>query len=213
MAIFGKKALSLHRHIVCRLNGLIDAPYNMKQKTNKLLAFEYLVYRLIEWYKEATSSTEDMPSHFSRLSVLKLLFLTAAIKDNTVDDINKKDLLETFNNFCAMQYGPVEIDVYSAIVNDTLSVYRLSNKSTEVKCSDYKIFEDLSEIARKSIDNAINILKSKNANIIRYNATQLVNITHKWQSWQNAMWLANISGNRQSPMSIDSIRKDMQYYG
>lgn len=112
-----------------------------------------------------------------------------------------------------MQYGPVEIDVYSAIVNDTLSVYRLSNKSTEVKCSDYKIFEDLSEIARKSIDNAINILKSKNANIIRYNATQLVNITHKWQSWQNAMWLANISGNRQSPMSIDSIRKDMQYYG
>ncbi len=185
----------------------------MKQKTNKILAFEYLVYRLIEWYKEATSSTEDMPSHFSRLSVLKLLFLTAAIKDNTVDDINKKDLLETFNNFCAMQYGPVEIDVYSAIVNDTLSVYRLSNKSTEVKCSDYKIFEDLSEIARKSIDNAINILKSKNANIIRYNATQLVNITHKWQSWQNAMWLANISGNRQSPMSIDSIRKDMQYYG
>lgn len=213
MAIFGKKTLSLHRHIVCRFKRLDICPYNMKQKTNKILAFEYLVYRLIEWYKESTSSTEDMPSHFSRLSVLKLLFLTAAIKDNTVDDINKKDLLETFNNFCAMQYGPVEIDVYSAIVNDTLSVYRLSNKSTEVKCSDYKIFEDLSEIARKSIDNAINILKSKNANIIRYNATQLVNITHKWQSWQNAMWLANISGNRQSPMSIDSIRKDMQYYG
>lgn len=185
----------------------------MEQSTNKILAFEYLVYHLIEWYRETASPTENMPSHFSRLSVLKLLFLAAAIKDDTVDDANKKDLLGVFNNFCAMQYGPVEIDVYSAIVNDTLSVYRLSNKSTEVKCADYKIFDNLSEVARKSIDNAINILKGKNANIIRYNATQLVNITHKWQSWQNAMWLATISGNRQSPMPTDSIRKDMQYYG
>ena len=185
----------------------------MTKDTNKILAFEYLVYRLIEWYKEVTPSTEDMASHFSRLSVLKLLFLTAAIKDNKVDDVNKKDLLGTFNNFCAMQYGPVEIDVYSAIVNDTLTVYRLSNKSIEVKRIVDKAFDNLSVVIRQSIDNSINILRCKNANIIWYNATKLVNITHKWQSWQNAMWLANISGNRQSPMTTESIRKDMQYYG
>lgn len=185
----------------------------MAQNTAKILAFEYLVYRLTEWYKETTPITENMTSHFSRLSVLKLLFLTAAIKDDTIDDVNKKDLLGTFNKFCAMQYGPVEIDVYSAIVNDTLSIYRLSNKSIEVKRDVDQAFNNLSNALRQSIDNAIHILRSKNANIIRYNATQLVNITHKWQSWQNAMWLANISGNRQSPMTIDSIRKDMQYYG
>lgn len=186
---------------------------NMIKNTYKILAFEYLVYRLIEWYKDVTSPNEDITSHFSRLSVLKLLFLSAAIKDETVDDINKKDLLGIFDNFCAMQYGPVEIDVYSAIVNDTLSVYRLSNKSVEFKKSVDRAFDNLLDVLRQSIDNAINILRSRNANIIQYNATQLVNITHKWQSWQNAMWLANISGNRQSPMSTDSIRKDMQYYG
>lgn len=185
----------------------------MTQDAAKILAFEYLVYRLTEWYKEVTPLTENMTSHFSRLSVLKLLFLTAAIKDDTIDDVNKKDLLGTFNKFCAMQYGPVEIDVYSAIVNDTLSIYRLSNKSIEVKRDVDRAFNNLSDALRQSIDNAIRILRSKNANIIRCNATQLVNITHKWQSWQNAMWLANISGNRQSPMTIDSIRKDMQYYG
>lgn len=185
----------------------------MNQNTTKILAFEYLVYRLIEWYKEVTPLMENMTSHFSRLSVLKLLFLTAAIKDDTIDDVDKKDLLETFNKFCAMQYGPVEIDVYSAIVNDTLSIYRLSNKCIEVKSDNHNVFDNLPEETRKSIQTAVNILRSRNANIILYNATQLVNITHKWQSWQNAMWLANISGNRLSPMPTDLIRKDMQYYG
>lgn len=185
----------------------------MTQNKTKILAFEYLVYRLIEWYNEVTPLSETMTSHFSRLSVLKLLFLTAAIKDDSIDDVNKKDLLGTFNKFCAMQYGPVEIDVYSAIVNDTLSIYRLSNKSIEVKRDVDRAFHNMPDMLRQSIDNALNILRSKNANIIRYNATQLVNITHKWQSWQNAMWLANISGIRQSPMTTDSIRKDMQYYG
>lgn len=185
----------------------------MAKNTYKILAFEYLVYRLIEWYKDVTSTREDITSHFSRLSVLKLLFLSAAIKDETIDDVNKKDLLGIFDNFCAMQYGPVEIDVYSAIVNDTLSFYRLSNKSIEVKRDVNRAFDNLSDELRQAIDNALNILRTKNANIIRYNTTQLVNITHKWQSWQNAMWLADISGNRQSPMTTDSIRKDTQYYG
>ena len=185
----------------------------MAKNTYKILAFEYLVYRLIEWYKDVTTNREDVSSHFSRLSVLKLLFLSAAIKDETIEEVNKKDLLGIFDNFCAMQYGPVEIDVYTAIVNDTLSFYRLSNKYIEVKRDVNRAFDNLSDELRKAIDNALNILRIKNANIIRYNASQLVNITHKWQSWQNAMWLANISGNRQSPMATDSIRKDTQYYG
>lgn len=195
------------------LNMVLMVIFYMMQKTNKILAFEYLVYCLIKWYNECMSSTNVIPSHFSRLSVLKLLFLTAAVKDNTIADVNKKDLLGTFDKFCAMQYGPVEIDLYSAIVNDTLFVYRLSNKCIEVKSVNHNVFDSLTEETRRSIENAVNILRSRNADIIRYNATQLVNITHKWQSWQNAMWLANISGNRQSPMPTDSIRKDMQYYG
>lgn len=201
--------------ILCAIfNPIALSVFNDMSKTaTKILAFEYLVCRLIEWHKEVTSTAEEFSSHFSRLSVLKLLFLSAAIKDETVGDIEKKDLLGIFNNFCAMQYGPVEIDVYSAIVNDTLSIYRLSNKSIVVKRDITHAFDNLSNALRQSIDNAIHILRSKNANIIRYNATQLVNITHKWQSWQNAMWLADISGNRQSPMTTDSIRKDTQYYG
>lgn len=186
---------------------------DMIKNTNKILAFEYLVYRLIEWYNESMSLTNIVPSHFSRLSVLKLLFLTAAVKNEAVDDVNRKDLLNTFDKFCAMQYGPVEIDIYSAIVNDSTNVFTLGNKSIEYKSQNLDVFSKLSETIRKSIDAAIKVLQSKNPHLIKYNASQLVNITHKWQSWQNAMWLAEIAGNRQSPMPTESIRKDIQYYG
>lgn len=185
----------------------------MTENTDKIIAFEYLVYRLIEWYNTTISSTNVMPPNFSRLSVLKLLFLTAAVKDETIDNIDEKDLLGTFDRFCAMQYGPVEIDVYSAIVNDTTQIYRFGNNSIEAKSSTYSIFNNLSEPIRVSIEKAIEILRAKNPYIVGYNATQLVNITHKWQSWKNAMWLAEIAGNRQSPMPTASIRKDVQYYG
>ena len=186
----------------------------MAKNTDKILAFEYLVYRLIEWYKNSVSSTtEVLPSHFSRLSILKLLFLAAAVKNDKIEDLNNQDLLGTFDRFCAMQYGPVEIDVYTAIVNDTTQLYRFGNKSIELKSTDNNIFNRLSDTIRLSIETAINLLCAKNPNIIRYNASQLVNITHKWQSWQNAMWLADIAGNRQCPMPTESIRKDVQYYG
>ena len=214
MVIFGKKALSLRWHIVCRLKCLKYFLYCMKQKTNKILAFEYLVYRLIEWYREAISSTEDIPSHFSRLSVLKLLFLISAIKDENTE--GRSDLLEIFNQFCAMQYGPVETDIYTAIVKGYTKIYKFNNRTIEIseqKDSISSIFTSLPNELRSSIDNAIRLLRDKNPQIISYPATKLVNITHKWQSWQNAMWMADISGARQFPMTVESIRKDTPYYG
>lgn len=182
-------------------------------QTNKILAFEYVVYRLIEWYNAISFSSNGMPPNFSRLSVLKLLFLTAAVKDETRNSESKKDLLDVFDNFCAMQYGPVEIDIYTAIVRGQTRIYKLNNKSIEQTCPIEDYFNALEYTLRESIDKAIKLLKNKNQNIIKYNATQLVNITHKWQSWQNAMWIANISGNRQEPMPIGSIRQDTPYYG
>jgi len=186
----------------------------MTTKTDKILAFEYLVYRLIEWYNTTISSTTNViPPNFSRLSVLKLLFLTAAVKNETIADFNKQDLLGTFNKFCAMQYGPVEIDVYAAIVKGYTQIYRFDNNSIKVIRAIGNYFDELDISLKESIDSSIALLTSKNQNIVKYSATQLVNITHKWQSWQNAMWLANLSGTRQEVMTTESIRKDTPYYG
>lgn len=186
----------------------------MSTNTTKILAFEYLVYRLIEWYNTAISSHATIiPPNFSRLTVLKLLFLTATVKNEEIEDVNKKDLLGLFNNFCAMQYGPVEIDIYTAIVKGHTKYYKLDNNSIEISQIQDDSFDSLESSLRNSIDVAISLLSTKNYNLIQYNSTQLVNITHKWQSWQNAMWIANVSGNRQEPMPTDSIRQDTPYYG
>jgi len=186
----------------------------MAINTNKILAFEYLVYRLIKWYNNTISSTTTViPPNFSRLTILKLLFLTAAVKNENIDDINKKDLLGLFNNFCAMQYGPVEIDIYTAIVKGYTKYYKFDNNSIKVSQIEEGGFDSLDPSLRDSIDVSISLLSTKNPNIIHYNSTQLVNITHKWQSWQSAMWLANLSGTRQEVMTTESIRKDTPYYG
>ena len=115
-----------------------------------------------------------------------------------------------------MQYGPVETDIYTAIVKGYTKIYKFNNRTIEIseqKDSISSIFTSLPNELRSSIDNAIRLLRDKNPQIISYPATKLVNITHKWQSWQNAMWMADISGARQFPMTVESIRKDTPYYG
>ena len=89
-------------------------------KDDKILLFEYLVYRLIEWYKDVVSDSHYINKHFSRLTALKLLFFVSTIKDT---ENGNKDLLDVFNKFYAMQYGPVEIDIYTAIVEGKTKLY------------------------------------------------------------------------------------------
>lgn len=186
----------------------------MTKNSDKILAFEYLVSRLIEWYRNSiSSSAEVLPPHFSRLSILKLLFLTAAVKNDEIKGLKNQDLLGIFDKFCAMQYGPVEIDVYTAIVKGYTQIYKFDNNSIKIIRAIGDYFNGLDASLKESIDNSIALLISKNKNIVKYSATQLVNITHKWQSWQNAMWLANLSGTRQEAMTTESIRKDTPYYG
>ena len=90
-------------------------------KVDKILLFEYLVYRLIEWYQKVVSDQKYIQKHFSRLTALKLLFFVSTIKDGENEN---SDLLDIFNNFCAMQYGPVESDIYAAIVKEKTRLYK-----------------------------------------------------------------------------------------
>lgn len=184
--------------------------YNINMRTyNKVLLFEYLLYHLIEWYKNTVSDSEDqIKKHFSRLTVLKLLFLTSAIRDKRTDC----DLLEYFDNYYAMQYGPVESDIYNAIVKPSTQLYALGVRALEFKSTDYSAFDDLTSEQRGAITNAVSTLKEKNANLIRYNASRLIEITHKWEVWQNAMAIAEMFGKRSEIMPISAIRSNLQFY-
>ena len=74
---------------------------------DKIKAFDYMLQLFEEW-RDSHEELKNKP--LSKLTALKLLFLTAAPKEDGGDN-----LLDIFNNFYAMQYGPVESDVYNAI--------------------------------------------------------------------------------------------------
>lgn len=176
----------------------------------KIPLFEYIVYRLVEWYKEVVSNNQEkIDRHFSRLTTLKLLFFVSSIKD---EQNCNKDLLDIFNKFYAMQYGPVEADVYTAIVHSKTKKYALGTRKLTI-CTPTMDFGTLNQVLIKDVDNAIDLLKKKNPQIISYNASQLINISHKWDAWKNAMGVANILGKGSEPMSIADIRANPQIYG
>ncbi len=178
-------------------------------KTNKILLFEYLIYCLIEWYKDAVSYNKHLNKHFSRLTALKLLFFVSTIKDTENDN---KDLLDIFDNFCAMQYGPVEIDIYTAIVDGKTQLYQFGVHELIVNSQDNAIFDSLNLQDKNRIDRAIMLLKNRNSKIISYPASILIDISHKWDAWQNAMSIASMLGRRCENMPINSIRANRQFY-
>jgi uncharacterized phage-associated protein len=179
-------------------------------RSQKILAFEYLVNKLIAWYQADVGQNIAIWSHFTRLTILKLLFLVSTVKDSANQN---NDLLSIFNNFVAMQYGPVESDIYSAIVAKQTRIYQFDDKRLIRLNNNYSdVFDNVPEMVRKAIDTAIDLLMQQNRQLIKLPASQLVDITHKWQSWQNAMRIAILSHRRQEPMLSSSIRQDIPYY-
>ncbi len=172
---------------------------------NKILCFEYILYQLINWYKELRPTDMSLFS-FTRLKALKLLFFVSAIRKD-----EDRDLLDVFNNFHAMQHGPVESDIYNAMIEDKLLHYNFKSRFIEVgQVLEYD-FQELGENCNR-ITNSINLLRERNEKIVTYTASQLVDLSHKWESWQIAIHMANIFDKGSEPMDCGLIRSNRQYY-
>lgn len=178
-------------------------------ENKKILQFEYIIHQLIGWYRQVVPNADQMiPSHFTRLASLKLLFFVSAVKDLSNSG---HDLLDTFNRYRAMQYGPVEVEVYSAMALQRTQFYKFGNRELQMS-SETPDFTQLSDLEKQAVDNAINALRGQNPNIVKLPASRLVDITHKWKSWQNAMSMAEWIGRDFDEMPTETIRADIPYY-
>jgi hypothetical protein len=70
---------------------------------------------------------------------------------------------------------------------------------------DEAYFDDLDVALKANMRKAIDDLKSYKCDYLRISISDLVNITHKWTSWQVSMNLANILGARREAMSTEDI--------
>lgn len=205
---------------------VLTKTYPTNRVMNKFLAFEYLICLFIEWYQEVKTD-EGYKQSFSKLTVLKLLFFTAATQ-NPEDE--NSDLLDTFGEFFALPHGPVETDIYSRInlFNDFFNLledsnsenhFTIGNNGISVSQPNKTIEQIKSELAENidpndinSLVSSLNLLKSKNDQLVTYDPFTLVDISHKWTCWKTSFNTAKILGKRSQRMSIDNIRKSDKYY-
>lgn len=175
----------------------------------KKIAFSYMITLFLDWYKKENGkeNIQDCYSAFSKLSLLKLLFLGTAIRVEN----NDPDLLDVFDNFSALPYGPVESDVYNWIIEDSIPHYTIGDRLIQIKDNNPI---DIDNSLKLSINKSIDALKRVNPRLINADAFQLVEITHKWKSWSDAYSFAEFLGQRGYAMKIEEIKNDpYKYFG
>lgn len=170
--------------------------------TTKIQAFEYFVHLLIKWYLgvdlNAPLEPEDVEkfnadNDFSKLKLLKLLFLACAESED------REEAYGIFNNFVAMQYGPVEMDVYNNL-----------DKNTSFAFDGNKLkFNEVSDIHRiELIDKIINNLQNKRNKVIKLETWYLVDLTHQYHSWKTAFKFALYHKKRAAKMNNNYLLED-----
>ncbi len=179
----------------------------MDREQNKIQAFEYLVYKLLEWYKE--SLPESNHNDLSILKVLKLTFFVSAVGTNKNSE--NDTLLDIFDNYYAMPYGHVESDVYTYIKTEVLNNITVTNRFTEISNQQEIIFNCEQEI-RDKIDNSIFQLKKINKGLIKSTSFELVDLSHMWYSWQRNYALAKGNHRNSKKIPIREIKEEDKIY-
>lgn len=139
---------------------------------------------------------------------MKLLFLAAAPKEQ-----GGSDLLDIFDNFYAMPYGPVEIDIQKAMCEDKLPSFSVKYRSIEPReGSESYNAKRYNDKFYHRVRNAVNDLRKENEKLVLLNAFELIEITHRWSSWNRAMDFAEFMKQLSAKMSIDSIRDSSKIF-
>lgn len=174
---------------------------NIKEK---LKAFEYLIFKLKDWYNEIEGFNFDN-NDFSKLKVLKLIFFSAAVNA----DKPILSLLDNFDNFYAMPYGHVESDIYKNL--NSLNLIDVDSKKTLIKnLPDY--FKDLNAEIKAKIDNSIFALKAKNINLITYSAMELVELSHMHFSWSSSFDIAKQQNKLSQSIPKEMIKSEKKFF-
>ncbi|CAA0143766.1 conserved hypothetical protein [Tenacibaculum maritimum] len=173
--------------------------------TLKIQVFEYLVFRLLEWYNESSSGKGN---DLSVLKVLKLTFFISAVGTNRDSDNTLLD--NVFDNYVAMPYGHVESDIYTFIKSNKLVNTSINNRETNIL--DSMLIGDFDSSLRKQIDNSVSLLKSINYDLINLSSFELVDLSHTWYSWQKYYSIAKECQKNSEPIPTDVIKNEDKIY-
>jgi len=153
----------------------------------KLQALDYIVDQLKSWYVEAGGDL--VQNDLSKLKVTKLLFFISAVSSSR----ETPGLLTTFDDFVAMPFGHVESELHDHM--DESAHFAITKDALRFKpgMNQYIINEGISSL-QPVIDSSIVKLKKINHGLVKYHPFTLVDLSHKWQSWNTIFSLAKRNG-------------------
>lgn len=179
--------------------------------SNKILAFEYVLFKLTEWFMKEnnlSSYTEfNQSNDLNKLKVIKLHFFVSAVNSN------KNHLLGTFDKFYAMPYGHVESDIYNSL--NELSYFSIDTKNLQVRevaILNTDCFTSLTFDIKNDIDESISSLKLINKDLINYNALELVELSHNWFSWQSMYDYARKNHRNSELIPVSLIKEENKVF-
>lgn len=182
----------------------------MEKIEEKILAFEYTIKGLAQWYTEIKTSTLSVSlDHLGKLKLFKLHFFVSAISTQNASPEN--DLLNLFDEFYALPYGPVESSIYDNL--SKTQIYDIQNISVRMKTDENTSnFERLDGEIKSLIDRSISSLKKENIDLVTYDAFTLVDISHAWLIWRMMYAKATSKGKRSERIPVELIRGNRQIY-
>lgn len=172
----------------------------------KLEVFEYIVFRLLEWQREAK------PEELNDLTILKLLklhFFVCAV------DARTNSLLSIFDNFIAAPFGHSERTIYKRI-RETKR-YEIDSRCPLVVKPEFtrtleKSFDTITTKVKSEVDTAILNLKTINYSLIKSHAFELVELSHVWYSWSRTAEWSRLTNKLNVLIPSSMIREDTKYF-
>lgn len=152
------------------------------------------------WHQEMLG---DSPNDLSKIKVLKLLFFVSAVDA----DSNNDGLLDIFNNYCALPYGPVESDIYDTLGN--LGYFNVDTVGI-VQKKEIDFIATLDD--RLRIDSAVENLKRINPSLITLKPFDLVELSHKWSCWSIVYNFALDNGSYSHPIPVELIKAETKIF-
>lgn len=181
---------------------------------DKIPYFDYFISQII--FKQFNDNKSNLDiiiklniDHcgLNKLKLLKLLFFVSVLK------VDERYLLDDiFDNFYAMPYGPVESDVYNNI--PALTNYIVGNGNISLKeNADFSYPNKANDPLYSRIDNCINALYDKNPSLFNMPTFDLVELTHKADSWRIVFAEAQRRGKYSLHMPKEIIKETTVYFG
>lgn len=178
----------------------------------KIPYFDYFTSKIIVKCFDDNESSLDiivrnniMRCGLNKLKLLKLLFFVSAIK------VDERYLLDDiFDNFYAMPYGPVESDIYDNL--SELPNYIINNNSVSLKKTANLSYPNRNRLHDR-IDQCINAVYEVNSKLFMMPTFDLVELSHKAESWKIVFTEAQRRGKYSLYMPNELIKETTVYFG